>query len=619
MDGKLFQIAGGKIYQIDETTGTRTEKASVGYDQPVDVMAYETPKGALADLATATAYSYSVSTSPTNIFSETPGGTIDGTNKTFYLDNVPLSFISVIVDDVSVYDFTISGTTLKLGPSVSAPTSTILVSYQTAGKKVGKIRYTVTSGVAKLEFLPYPSDDQTVLGVYYLPTNNGTYAYPAVKIVYATTTGGANSGTGRDEGGTKYVLQPGQFMQLNSEQYAGTVTFDTSFYVSRSKILIASSNQVLRNYDGETTVSTVSTAPANNSGILEFCRNFSFLASGNVLYISRPVTATNPEYAYDFTGAGSQQISYETEIVALKSTMNGLYVFTRNRVEFLGANALQSVAGAATFISTPLGEGSEPIANQLVVAVGDKILTVTKNLQVQTVNFVQGIESATVGELSARPVINIKEFLNTLDVKQPTGCSFYNENDKTAQFHLRTIGSPFNDVVLVYDLVNDTWNVDTNKNYSQVVKIGNKYFGFSDVNDSVYLDDVGFSDSGNPIEFRIRTQNLNQGTPFQKKYGGFYIMGGVGPLTEFNIVVNVDSDNVFEDSVSGSVFSVPNLGEIAGNSVGEDPVGGELYYTTKLFPFDRIADEGRIFTSGKRIQFEIFSYSQIQDFIIDSL
>ena len=36
--------------------------------------------------------------------------------------------------------------------------------------------------------------------------------------------------------------------------------------------------------------------------------------------------------------------------------MNGLYVFTKNKVEFLGANSLQNVAGSATFISTPIGE-----------------------------------------------------------------------------------------------------------------------------------------------------------------------------------------------------------------------------------------------------------------------
>lgn len=61
--------------------------------------------------------------------------------------------------------------------------------------------------------------------------------------------------------------------------------------------------------------------------------------------------------------------------------------------------------------------------------------------------------------------------------------------------HIRSEGSPINDYVLVYDLVNDTWNVDTMKNYNYVVKMTDKYYGFSDANTSIYEDDTGFSDA----------------------------------------------------------------------------------------------------------------------------
>jgi hypothetical protein len=43
--------------------------------------------------------------------------------------------------------------------------------------------------------------------------------------------------------------------------------------------------------------------------------------------------------------------------------------------------------------------------------------------------------------------------------------------------------------------VNDTWNVDTNKNYNYVVKFGQQYYGFSDVNSSIYEDSIGNSDA----------------------------------------------------------------------------------------------------------------------------
>lgn len=228
--------------------------------------------------------------------------------------------------------------------------------------------------------------------------------------------------------------------------------------------VISSEGKDLKLFNG-TAVSTITTDPASfptaNSGIVEYCRGFGFCAGLNILYISRPITPANPEYAYDFTGSGSQQITYDENIVALKATLGGLFVITEKKVEFLGANALQNVAGSAAFISTPIGMGGNPVTNLSVVASGDKIFYLTKNLEIQTVNYISGVENAQIGNLSARPIISVKELLKNLDTEQSSAFGVFNENDNTIQIHCRTIGSPFNDTCIVYDLPNDTWNVDT--------------------------------------------------------------------------------------------------------------------------------------------------------------
>lgn len=153
--------------------------------------------------------------------------------------------------------------------------------------------------------------------------------------------------------------------------------------------VITSPGQTPKFYNGNVTITDITTVPASTSGIVEYCRNYSFVSKNNILYISRPITAANPEYAYDWTGSGSQNITYDSNVIGLKGTMNGLYTFLENKVEYLGANALQNVSGSATFISTPLGEGSAPISNSCIVASGDKIFYISRNLQVQTVNFIQ--------------------------------------------------------------------------------------------------------------------------------------------------------------------------------------------------------------------------------------
>lgn len=359
--------------------------------------------------------------------------------------------------------------------------------------------------------------------------------------------------------------------------------------------------------------------PAVTDAIIEYCRSYSFLGGTNVLYISQPITALNPENSYNFFGRTSQNITYDSNIAGLKWTMNWLYVFTESKVEYLGANSLQNVAGAAAFISTPLGQWAAPINNLCIAADGDTIYYISKNLHVQKISYMNGTNATEMWELSARPVIGIRELLNTVSTVQPTAYAEYNENDKTIQFHVRTVWSGFNNIAIIYDIINDTWNVDTGKNYNYIVKAWAIYYGFSDVNTSIYTDDVGFSDAGVPIDFKIISNNFNQHSPMQKMYGGFYATWGIGALTTIDYAASIDQEDVFADSVVGDASGLPNAWEIGGSAIGDEPIGWELIYTTSLVPFDRIADVGRMYKAGKRIQITISSASQIQDFILDGL
>lgn len=419
--------------------------------------------------------------------------------------------------------------------------------------------------------------------------------------------------------------------------------------------IITSPWQAPKLYDGVTTVSTITTVPAGNTGIVEYCRNFSFITKDNILYISRPITATNPEFAYDWTGAGSQNITYDSKIIGLKGTMNGLYVFLENKVEYLGANSLQNVSWSATFISTPLGEGAAPISNTCIAASGDKIFYISRNLKIQTVNFIQWASNPSIWELSARPVVGIKDLLLQVSTVQPTAFAYFNENFNIIEFHCRTTGSLFNDRVIIYDMINDTWSIDTWKNYNYIVKYGFDYYGFSDINSSIYKNDVGFSDNWTPIDTIIRTSGYNAGSILHKIFGWFYTSGAIWFLTELEYNISVDWESIFTDIVTGletwvelseeiatedwefiltedweslmtetqivdiplSIFSW--IGDLSGTELSGEPVGGYLSYESQRKVFDRIADIWRIYYSGKRIAIEIKSSSQIQDFIVDMI
>lgn len=394
----------------------------------------------------------------------------------------------------------------------------------------------------------------------------------------------------------------------------------TDILVYETFAIIVSTWQALKVFDWTVTIITPATVPAWDTWwIIEYTRWYSFYAIWNILYISRPITSTNPEYAYDFTWSGSQNIPFDSPITGLQGTMNGIYIFTEKKVEFIGANSLQNIAWSATFISSPLWDSWAPINNLAIAASGDKIFYVTKNLQVQTVNFISWTADATIWELSAVPVVSIKEFLNTIDEDQPQAFWFYNKNDKTIQFHLRTKWFPFNNIVLIYDLINDTWNVDSGKNFNYIVENWFEYYWFSDINTNIYKDDVTFSDAWIPIGFRIKTQAMNQGIISEKKFQGFWTAGWVWFLTELGYNVSVDWESVFNDVISGNLLWINEIWEIWGVEVWWEPIWWDFTYSSELNPFERTADVWRIDRDGKRVEIEITSTSQIQDFILDML
>ena len=399
----------------------------------------------------------------------------------------------------------------------------------------------------------------------------------------------------------------------------------TDILVYGTFAVIASSGEQVKVFNW-TAVSTPATQPANNNWILEYCRWFSFLASWNVLHISRPITTANPEFAYDWTWSWNQTITYDSVIKGLKGTMNWLYVFTEDKIEFLGANALQNVSWSATFISTPMWDWGELMENQLIATSGDKVFYVTKNLNINTVNYIQGTAEPWLWELSNRPVIWIRELLQWIDINQPSWFAFVNDNDNTVQFHLRTTWASFNNITLIYDLINDTWVIDTGKYYNNVIRKGNKYYGFSDINSSIYEDDTSNSDNGVAIKSIIRTQEMNLWAMQQKVFWGFFTSWGIWELTKLIYRVYVDRDEVFIDEIDWAILN--QLWEtwvlewdwsIWWEEIWWQPIWWDVNQSKIFNPFDFEADVGRIYQSGIRASIEIESQSQIQDYIIDTL
>jgi hypothetical protein len=568
LNGNLYQVANSKVYLVDLTTGDQTDKGTLGFDAPCDCQTYSY---AFQEFVSIGAGSDSYGPYGTAVTRITYNRGLNVLEYQDYLGDpvdtfaLPYDARTEVQDRVRImYSGTTASAAAGTGTDdgsggyrlqdeeymlLSTGTWTASTATRTANNTftiAGDVTATYATGRSVRWLDSSVQRFGTVL--------SSSYSAPNTTV----TIDGEDINT-LDSNTVEYLS--------GASTLSGTVSFQVGNLIlnQSNKTLIASASQNLFVFDGTTLASTM-TAPIN-SGIIEAALNYTFLAVGNVLYISVPVDVNSTATAYDFYSSGSKQVTFSKSIRALKATMNGLYVFTDDRISYLSANSLQNVAGSATWIATPIGDSSAPVSNQCVAASGDKIFWISKNMQVMTLNYTPGVATTQIGELSARPVVSIKEFLDTLDPDQASAFAFYNENDKTIQFSVASASVPFNDKCLVYDLVNDTWNIDTGKNYNRVVKVGASYYGLSDVNSSVYIDDVGFSDAGMPIGFKIVTQEMIQGTFRQKQYGGMFTQGSIGPYSVLQYSAEIDGEQEFSDTVTGASDTSESAGDIGGGAL----------------------------------------------------
>ena len=431
------------------------------------------------------------------------------------------------------------------------------------------------------------------------------FALPAIKFLQAGTTTFVKSWSPVVVESDWIIATEWQYVRSNGTQTSWTFDIELWRYTTTQTAIIASDGQNLKIFDWE----TVSSVTIDNSGIIEYTAGRSWITNSNILLASRPITLLNPEYAYDFTGTGSYNITYDSEIWGIKSTLSWLYVFTQKKVEYLADWQ------TTNWLSIPLWQGGNPINNLCIVASGEKIFYITKKLEIETINYVSGINDAQVGKLSNQKLVNIKEYLQNLDTEQPTAFAFNNKYENTVQFFLREIWADFNNVCIVYDIVNDTWNIDKWRYFNYVVENNDIYYWYSDITSSVYQDYIGFTDNWTPIATKGKTQAMWYNSPEQKLFWGFNVAGAISSLSSLDFIVCIDEQEVFRETLQTEVSLDAGIGSQA---IWDVEIWGESTQDNRK-PFVRQADHGRIWMYWDRIQVEWESDNDIQDWLLDTL
>ena len=333
----------------------------------------------------------------------------------------------------------------------------------------------------------------------------------------------------------------------------------------------------------------------------------------NVLYGSRSYKYTSPSDVLDFDWDWSQQLMFSSKIMGLAGIREQLFVFTENSIEILAQSDAEWWIVAD--YSIPIAGSNQPANPRMVVKADDLVFFWTKENQMKSLNYMQGVTESVVWDISHRQNLSIKDFTETLDEDQSNSFGYYNRNNKTVHRHLKQRWEPIPNIVLVYDVNTDSFYLDTNKYFSCVAEHKNKYYWGSAFATIIYHDDVWPTDDWVAIEWERDTAILSVGSPvYRKEFREVNIYWEKDDDVDINVSVLVDWKTVFEGTIKASGWSTDWF---ASRSIAEKPIAFETEKST-IKPFEYIITRWNLRNRWKKIQL-IFKGSSNWEFCLSGM
>lgn len=182
----------------------------------------------------------------------------------------------------------------------------------------------------------------------------------------------------------------------------------------------------------------------------------------------------------------------EWDIIWLKASQTNMYLFDTTWISILTWFSNDWITPSFQY----LDKNTVPVSNKTIVAADDLVFVLTNDKKIKTIWYTPGVTNPTVAELSNIQWQSIQLYLNeVLDDNQDNAFWYFYDPDKTVKFHVRSKWSWSNDLVIVYDMVNKTFHIDTNKKFSNYCRIWGKYYVWSDINWKIFEDEVGWNDN----------------------------------------------------------------------------------------------------------------------------
>lgn len=269
--------------------------------------------------------------------------------------------------------------------------------------------------------------------------------------------------------------------------------------------------------------------------------------AASTLYLSAWVTISAPQNIYDYTGSWSEQLIMKSPVLGIVENQEQVFIFCDHGVEYLSRDTITTLWWVATSYTVPWPRNRKPASHRSIVVADNAVFFLSKDKTLCSIWFTPWITSAELGEILEEANQTFRSFFDTLDDDQSRCCSVYNDQENTVEWHVKQKWYLFNNATVVFDLVNKTVFVDEGKNYSCLVNMSNHIYAGSDLNTTLFEDNVNRDDDGKPIKRYRRTKPLSFWNQNIRKYfGEIGLVGQCNYWADINIKVLLDWSTQYE-------------------------------------------------------------------------
>lgn len=219
----------------------------------------------------------------------------------------------------------------------------------------------------------------------------------------------------------------------------------------------------------------------------------------------------------NFYWVGSDSFDFSESITWLATTNQALFYFTKNSIAVTATSDIVNTAWVFSYSNRALATVEWAYNHECIVSVWNNVYYLNSAIQINQIATGENINGFEVLPLSQRPNAWITKIMESLDRDQTGSYWEYVSWPSLVKRHLKSVGSSFPDVVIVYDTIKDSFLVDSNKYMYGWVDFHQKHYSISAIEPKVFIDEYWQDDEDSPIPFEYWTKEYYITDPTLKK------------------------------------------------------------------------------------------------------